>query len=33
MEQARRMPFNLVIDEFQEFYNINESIYSDLQNL
>ena len=33
MEQARRMPFNLVIDEFQEFYNINESIYSNLQNL
>lgn len=33
MEQARRIPFNLVIDEFQEFYNINESIYSDLQNL
>ena len=33
MEQARRLPFNLVIDEFQEFYNVNESIYSDLQNL
>lgn len=33
MEQARRIPFNLVIDEFQEFYNINESIYSDLQDL
>lgn len=25
--------FNLVIDEFQEFYNINESVYSDMQNL
>lgn len=33
MEQAKRMHFNLVIDEFQEFYNINESIYSDIQNL
>lgn len=25
--------FNLVIDEFQEFYNINESVYSDMQNI
>lgn len=33
LEQAQRMPFNLVIDEFQEFYNINESVYSDMQNL
>lgn len=32
MELAMRMPFNLVIDEFQEFYHINESIYSDMQN-
>jgi len=23
----------LVIDEFQEFYNINESVYSDIQNI
>lgn len=22
-----------VIDEFQEFYNINESVYSDMQNI
>jgi len=24
---------NLVIDEFQEFYNINSSIYSEMQNI
>lgn len=33
LEQAKSKAFNLVIDEFQEFYNINESIYSDMQNL
>lgn len=33
MELAMRMEFNLIIDEFQEFYNINESIYSDMQNI
>ncbi|MGD9556396.1 MAG: ATP-binding protein [Mangrovibacterium sp.] len=33
MELAERKPFNLVIDEFQEFYNINESVYSDMQNI
>lgn len=33
MELATRMEFNLIIDEFQEFYNINESIYSDMQNI
>lgn len=33
MELAANRSFNLVIDEFQEFYNINESIYSDMQNL
>jgi AAA+ ATPase superfamily predicted ATPase len=32
MELAANKPFNLVIDEFQEFYNINESVYSDMQN-
>ena len=32
MELASNKPFNLVIDEFQEFYNINESVYSDMQN-
>lgn len=33
MEFAIRTPFNLIIDEFQEFYNINESVYSDMQNI
>lgn len=33
MELAVNRSFNLVIDEFQEFYNINESIYSDMQNI
>ena len=33
MELATRQSFNLVIDEFQEFYNINESVYSDMQNI
>ncbi len=33
MELAERKPFNLVIDEFQEFYNINKSVYSDMQNI
>lgn len=30
---AESQPFNLFIDEFQEFFNINSSLYSDLQNL
>lgn len=33
MELAVNQPFNLIIDEFQEFYNINESVYSDMQNI
>lgn len=33
MEIATNKAFNLVIDEFQEFYNINESVYSDMQNI
>lgn len=33
MELATRTEFNLIIDEFQEFYNINESIYSDIQDI
>ena len=33
MELASNRAFNLVIDEFQEFYNINESVYSDMQNI
>lgn len=32
LEQGRNMKFTLVIDEFQEFANINESIFSDIQN-
>ncbi|MDR1655424.1 MAG: ATP-binding protein [Treponema sp.] len=33
MELAGRMPFTLVIDEFQEFYSINPSVYSEMQNI
>lgn len=33
MELSKQKPFNLIIDEFQEFYNVNPSIYSDMQNL
>jgi AAA+ ATPase superfamily predicted ATPase len=33
MELGTRQSFNLVIDEFQEFYNINKSVFSDIQNL
>lgn len=33
MVLAQHQAFNLVIDEFQEFYNINESVYSDMQNV
>lgn len=33
MEKAETMSFTLIIDEFQEFYNINASIYSDMQNI
>ncbi|WP_329903749.1 ATP-binding protein [Porphyromonas pogonae] len=32
LEQAKIKTFTLVIDEFQEFVNINESIYSEIQN-
>lgn len=32
LEQGKNQKFTLVIDEFQEFMNINESIYSDIQN-
>lgn len=32
LEQGKNQLFTLVIDEFQEFININESIYSDIQN-
>ena len=33
MEIAKSEPIVLIIDEFQEFYNINKSVYSDIQNL
>ena len=33
MELATTQPFTLVIDEFQEFLQINASIYSDMQNI
>jgi AAA+ ATPase superfamily predicted ATPase len=33
MEMGTQKSFNLVIDEFQEFFNINEAIYSDMQNI
>lgn len=33
MEAGTRMQFNLVIDEFQEFYYINPVVYSEMQNI
>ena len=33
MELGTRYKFNLVIDEFQEFFNINPSIYSGMQDI
>ena len=33
MEHSKTAKFNLIIDEFQEFYNINPSVYSDMQHL
>jgi AAA+ ATPase superfamily predicted ATPase len=32
MEIGETRKFNLVIDEFQEFFNINRSVFSDIQN-
>ncbi len=32
MELSKTQPFNLIIDEFQEFYNIAPSVYSDIQH-
>lgn len=32
MEYSVAHPFNLIIDEFQEFFNINPSIYSEMQH-
>lgn len=33
LEISKKEPFTLIIDEFQEFYNINPSVYSDIQRL
>ncbi len=33
MELSATTAFNLIIDEFQEFYNINPSVYSDMQDI
>ena len=33
LEVGKRKPFTLIIDEFQEFYRINSSIYSSIQKL
>ena len=33
METAQHQPFNLIIDEFQEFYNVNSAIYSEMQDI
>lgn len=33
LELAKTKPFVLIVDEFQEFYNINPSLYSDVQQL
>ena len=32
MQQGETKKFTLVIDEFQEFFNVNPSVYSDIQN-
>lgn len=33
METGKNVKFNLIIDEFQEFININPSVFSDMQNI
>lgn len=33
MQQGESRRFTLVVDEFQEFFNINPSVYSDVQNV
>lgn len=33
MELSKQRSFNLIIDEFQEFYNIAPSVYSDMQRI
>lgn len=32
MQLSAKQPFNLIIDEFQEFLNINPAVYSDMQH-
>lgn len=33
MELAKTRKFNIIIDEIQEFFNINPSVFSDMQNI
>ncbi|MCX6309962.1 MAG: ATP-binding protein [Bacteroidia bacterium] len=33
MEIGMHQSYNLIIDEFQEFYTVNKSVFSDIQNL
>ena len=33
LELAQKQKFVLIIDEFQEFYHVNQSVYSEIQNL
>ncbi len=33
IEISKTKHFTLIIDEFQEFYNVNSSVYSDMQNI
>lgn len=33
MELGKYRSFNLIIDEFQEFFNINESVFSEMQDI
>ena len=33
MIQSQSQPFTLIVDEFQEFANLNSSIFSDIQNI
>lgn len=33
IETAKTQSFTLIIDEFQEFYNVNSAVYSEMQNI
>ena len=33
LEYGRNISFNLILDEFQEFYNINPAVFSEVQNI